>query len=374
MRNALYLSVLLALVSCVADDAEQAADEGFLQAAAINRNRLLRNREVIGVDGVSRADVQRLLRHYDSALANYREAGKSAARWIMDAARANNLSPIYLVARIETESGLVRSGTLHNLSSATGCGCPDSAECDPGQAGFGLQVRCAAEKIRGYLTSLATTGSTISGWRVGVGRSTLDPCWVVPANKVTAALYTYTPWVGAYANGCGTSQWGGSSLVALLTRRFRTDMEQLRPCQDCTGDIVVDSDNAANDPAVGRSVTSNNWIFSSATPGYRAANYAWATVSPVADAAQLWFYIDTPGSRTIEATWTAGSNRSSATPFVIIDADGRRVDVVRVNQRSGGNQWNRLGSFPLTRGWNRVLVSRWASDGDVVVADAIRVR
>jgi hypothetical protein len=44
---------------------------------------------------------------------------------------------------------------------------------------------------------------------------------VKPATKATAALYTYTPWVGAYAIQCGRDTVGGSSLVALVFNRYK---------------------------------------------------------------------------------------------------------------------------------------------------------
>lgn len=355
----------------VADDDEV----GSLEAPAITQNRLLLNRDIVGADSASRAEVQALLEHYGSALADYREDGRSAAAWIHQAAVASNISPVYLLARIDTESGLVRSGTLRNLSAATGCACPDSVPCDPRFAGFSMQVQCAAEKMRGYFTSLARDGHTISGWRVGRGKSTLDPCWVVPANRATAALYTYTPWVGAYAGRCGSQRWGGSSLVAVLTRRFQAALAELRTPPPTTGGaIIVDSDDRANDHELARVDLSGSWIHSSATPGYWGSGYAYASVRAVSDPADFWFYLDGDGERTVDARWTAGGNRSQTAPFVIEDADGNRLAVVTRDQQTNGGRWNQLGRFRFTTGWNRVRLSRWTSDGAVVIADAIRIR
>jgi hypothetical protein len=128
-----------------------------------------------------------------------------------------------MLARIQTESSLVTSGTSTNLAKATGCGCPDSSGCDVSYAGFGNQIECSAKKVRGYLTDLDAGRATVSGWKVGVTKSTSDPCSVKPVNKATAALYTYTPWVGAYAIQCGRTTVGGSSLVALSYNRFKEE-------------------------------------------------------------------------------------------------------------------------------------------------------
>jgi len=213
---------LCLLLGCAGDP--PAADPPRSPASTpggVDRNRLLEDAELEGDQAVTVAQVQALLASEGSALASYSEGGRTAAQWIVQESDAQHISPVYMIARIETESSLIRSGTLAKLSQATGCACPDGATCDPNQAGFGLQVECAAELIRGYLADLDATGSTITGWRVGVGRSTSDPCWVVPQTRATAALYTYTPWVGHYAASCGTDQWGGSSLVAVLVHYFQ---------------------------------------------------------------------------------------------------------------------------------------------------------
>ena len=187
-------------------------------------HRLLEDSDVTGGQAITPAQVQQFLQQQGSYLAGYTDPayGKTAATLIVERSRASNISPLYMLARIQGESSLIQSGTSTNLSKATGCGCPDSSGCDAQYVGFGKQVECAAKKMRGYLTSLETTGSTISGWRVGVTKATLDPCSVKPANKVTAALYTYTPWVGAYAIQCGRTTVGGSSLMASIYNRYAT--------------------------------------------------------------------------------------------------------------------------------------------------------
>lgn len=224
LRIAVRTIAFVGLVSTTgcAVELDPVPSPGQLEASGIRPNRLLEDIQVEGDQQVTIAQIQALLVDQGSALAGYVDDGRSAADWIVSESRGMSISPVYMVARIETESGLIRSGTFANIASATGCACPDGTTCDPAVAGFGLQVRCAAELMRSYLDDLDQVNITVSGWSVGSGRSTLDPCWVVPKNRATAALYTYTPWVGAYANGCGTWQWGGSSLVALLVQEFAT--------------------------------------------------------------------------------------------------------------------------------------------------------
>jgi hypothetical protein len=59
---------------------------------------------------------------------------------------------------------------------------------------------------------------------------------------------------------------------------------------------------------------------------------------------------------------------------VIFDVNGTKLGDVTQDQRTSGGQWNVLGTWTFPAGWNRVVVSRWAAQGSVVVADAIRVR
>lgn len=140
---------------------------------------------------------------------------------IYDAAVRNGLNPQFLIVQIQKESSLIEdpSPRQHQIDFALGFGCPDNGSCNPTYRGFGTQVTRAAEIFREYLTDLAVTGRTISGWGLGLTKRTgaprnredpNDPQWeyrdgqpvvVTPANAATAALYTYNPWVG------GHSQW-----------------------------------------------------------------------------------------------------------------------------------------------------------------------
>ena len=187
-------------------------------------HRLLEDSDVTGGTGITPAQVQAFLQQQGSYLAGYTDPayGKTAATLIVERSRASNISPLYMLARIQGESSLIQSGTSTNLSKATGCGCPDGSGCDAQYVGFGKQVECAAKKMRGYLTDLEAGRATISGWKTGVTKSTSDPCSVKPVNNATAALYTYTPWVGAYAIQCGRTTVGGSSLMASIYNRYKT--------------------------------------------------------------------------------------------------------------------------------------------------------
>ncbi len=341
------------------------------ELGTLNMHNLMSDSDLAGFHWITPAQVQSFLHAQGSYLAGYTDPqwGKSAATLIVERSQAYGINPIYMLARIETESGLVRSATSKNLAKATGCACPDSGGCSTSWSGFGNQVECSAAKFRGYLDDLEAGGTTVSGWKTGVAKNTLDGCRVVPANNATAALYTYTPWVGAYASQCGTSQWGGSSLVALLYGAFKKDA-----VWGAAPPIIVDSNNARNDAQVARSAVSTNWIAATSASNYYGTGYYYASVARVSDTADFWFYLPEDATRTIDAWWTHGSNRSTAAPFILENAAGTQVGRVWMNQQLDGGQWNTLGTWKFTRGWNRVRLSRWASTGTVVIADAVRIR
>lgn len=145
-------------------------------------------------------------------------------------------------------------------------------------------------------------------------------------------------------------------------------------CGDNTSQIIVDNNNANNNASVASFSASANWAATSSTSGYYGSGYLYASTRPISDAATFSFYLPSGGTRTIDAWWTSGTNRSPAAPFIISNASGTQLATVNKNQQSGGGAWNTLGTYTFTAGWNTVKVSRWAAEGYVVIADAIRVR
>lgn len=140
------------------------------------------------------------------------------------------------------------------------------------------------------------------------------------------------------------------------------------------GEIIVDSNNANNNAAVARIELAGEWTSATSTPGYYGSGYWFANTSPVSAPATFWFFQQAAGSRAIDAWWTAGANRLSAATFVGENASGTEVGRRVVDQRSSGSQWVSLGTWQFSAGWNKVTLSRWAAEGSVVIADAIRVR
>jgi len=140
------------------------------------------------------------------------------------------------------------------------------------------------------------------------------------------------------------------------------------------GEIIVDSNNANNDPARAEIELTGTWTSSTSTPGYYGSGYWYANTAPTSAPATFWFYLDAAGPRTIDGWWTAGTNRLPNATFVAYNASGAEVGRVAVSQQTNGSQWVGLGSWQFSAGWNKVQLSRWAAEGSVVIADAIRVR
>jgi hypothetical protein len=236
-RHTFFTLTLSAFAACAPAEEEnpgsgmRSPDEADVSSELTTRfdiHRLLEDDELTGGGNISTRMIQEYLTQKGSFLARYSDPtwGLTAAELIVQRSRAYGVSPLYMLARIQTESSLIQSGTSSKLEQATGCACPDGSGCAAVWRGFGNQIECSARKLRGYLDDLDADGTTVTGWQVGVSRRTGDPCVVTPANKATAALYTYTPWVGAYGIQCRVrTDIGGSTLVSLAYARFASEYD-----------------------------------------------------------------------------------------------------------------------------------------------------
>ena len=137
--------------------------------------------------------------------------------------------------------------------------------------------------------------------------------------------------------------------------------------------IVIDSNNNLNDTNAGYIQVSGNWSSSSHSTDYNTG-YWYGHTQAVSDGATFWFYLPNGGTKTIDAWWVSGSNRSNDAPFLVYNASGTHLATKRENQQANGGKWNTLGTYSFTAGWNKVVLSRWTGGGDVVIADAVRVR
>ncbi|MBK9752097.1 MAG: N-acetylmuramoyl-L-alanine amidase [Nannocystis sp.] len=137
--------------------------------------------------------------------------------------------------------------------------------------------------------------------------------------------------------------------------------------------LIVDSSAGNNDPALAKFTVSANWSATAATPGFYGNNYYFAATESISDGAEFSFYLNNAGSKKVEVWYTAGGNRSASTPIVSFDAGGANLGTANVNMQVGGKAWTTVGTYNFTKGWNKVVVSRWTTKGFVVIADAIRI-
>lgn len=115
---------------------------------------------------------------------------------------------------------------------------------------------------------------------------------------------------------------------------------------------------------------SANWILSTMSSQKYGADYRYRSTQAVSDMFTWRPSLPVAGNYEVFAWWPAGTNRSLAAPY-IINYNGGSANV-KVNQQTGGGQWNSLGTYPFAAGTaGHVKLSCWATTGYVVVADAV---
>lgn len=186
--------------------------------------------------------------------------------------------------------------------------------------------------------------------------------------------------LGTYAFSAGRatialSRWvdGGGVVIA--------DAVRLVPSTACAGDTpaaatwekVIDTSASLNPEGTDVDLP-ETWTTSAATPGYYGNDYAYRTTGSDSDGVSWFFYLDAPARVQLDARWTAGPNRASQAPYLVVDPGNQVLATVHVDQRANHAAWVGLGVHALPAGWNRVFLSRNTTSGDVVIADAVRVR
>jgi hypothetical protein len=144
---------------------------------------------------------------------------KSAAQIIRDVANACSINSKVLLVLLQKEQGLVTDTWPWSIQyrSATGYGCPDTADCDSNYYGFFNQVYMAAWQFKKYAQSPTSfnyrsgrTNTILWNPTVSCGSSS-----VYIENQATAGLYNYTPYrpngpalANLYGNGDNCSAYG----------------------------------------------------------------------------------------------------------------------------------------------------------------------
>lgn len=163
-------------------------------------------------------------------------AAQSAAQIIADVGRVCGISQKTLIVLLQKEQGFITSTspTSYMYRSATGYGCPDTAQCDARYYGFFNQVYMAALQFKRYYASPTS-------WRHVAGREValyFHPNSVAPRtgcgtktvfiqNAATAGLYNYTPYTpndaalaNLYGTGDACSSYGNRNFWRLWSDWF----------------------------------------------------------------------------------------------------------------------------------------------------------
>jgi hypothetical protein len=118
--------------------------------------------------------------------------------------------------------------------------------------------------------------------------------------------------------------------------------------------------------------TTGKWLVSSVGRGFLGSSYLQAPAGKGLNQAGWFFTIPTPGTYTVSAWWPASTRNVSSAQYSVTHASG--VTTVKVNQKSAGGRWNKLGSFPFDAGEHAVvLTDKPATGTGTIVADAIQV-
>lgn len=165
---------------------------------------------------LSTSGIQAFLEEKGSVLANYTTkdvdgSTRSAAEIINAASKKYNINPLFFLVMGQKESSAITSRGL--TGSITNCWL-GYASCASDHS-FTEQTYAMGNAFRNrYLRDLYTRGYTVSGWAIGVTKTTVDGQSVTPQNNITAALYTYNPLVGRY--GGGDQRYGANSAFQKL--------------------------------------------------------------------------------------------------------------------------------------------------------------
>lgn len=130
---------------------------------------------------------------------------------------------------------------------------------------------------------------------------------------------------------------------------------------DPVSDIIVDN-TSGSFSVVG------TWATGTSSADKYGTNYRYHSTQAIS-APATWAPTLASRNYAVYAWWPAGSNRSTAAPY-IINYNGGTANV-KVNQQINGGKWNLLGTWNFVNGKN-VQLSCWAASGYNVMADAIK--
>lgn len=223
----LALAGVVAGVAACTQQTTEDSSTGQAVEQAFDRNNVMTDAELLDPEAYSEQQIQRFFEQTPygkkSALAELTVNGERASTILSKAAATYGVNPLELIVRLQMEQSLVAktAADKKTLDVAFGCGCPHAPVCKTNPeayTGFDKQAECAARTLRASMDKLKSGGETVSGWKRMGAKSTEDGVSVTPQTNATAALYSYTPWVGE--EGGGKTGVGGMALHHKIWIRF----------------------------------------------------------------------------------------------------------------------------------------------------------
>ncbi|MFA6466494.1 MAG: hypothetical protein WCV71_01385 [Patescibacteria group bacterium] len=187
--------------------------------AEVDYNQIISDSDAENYQSMTVSEIRDFLRSKNSYLKDYEYSGnnpspaevstdpevkyiktRTAAEVIYNAAQEAKINPQFLLTLLQKEQGLIEatSASERAIDFAMGYYCYDGNYCNIKYKGFGKQVRGAALQFRWYIDNIHSYN-----WQPNkpacADDPTVDlPCTekgtvVTPANKITAAMYIYTP-------------------------------------------------------------------------------------------------------------------------------------------------------------------------------------
>lgn len=228
LGGAASAAVVSILVACAPAAEVTGASSDRVSTTSFDKNDVVSDAALTDKDALTATQIQAFLDktpwNTKSVLASYTEDGQSAAQIISTVSQKYGVNPIALLVRVQMEQSLLYKTTAPDttIKIAFGCGCPHSSICSAKYEGFANQADCAAGTLSRSIVAATTSTGTASGWKKGVAKTTVDKIAVNPANAATAALYTYTPYVGEA--GGGDKGVGGASLHKQVWDKVTTNL------------------------------------------------------------------------------------------------------------------------------------------------------
>jgi len=191
----------------------------LVRGAEVNYNNIISDADANNYNSMTLTEIRDFLRTQNSYLKEYKYSGnnpsptqlsldpdkkyietRTAAEIIYNAAQEAKINPQFLLTLLQKEQGLIEGTNPdeRDLNFAMGYYCYDGNYCNVQFKGFGKQVRGAALQFRWYVDNIYNYNWQPNKAACADDPTPLLPCTskgtvVTPANKITAAMYIYTP-------------------------------------------------------------------------------------------------------------------------------------------------------------------------------------